>query len=215
MTITSGRTLDHVAHVYDLLSPLMLFGQEERMSRVCLAWIEPSRIRRVLDVGCGTGTLTIAMARKIAHREGSLVVGIDAAPKMIDVARCKSAGLFGNLKFDAGVAEELPYGTETFDLAVSTFFFHHINFDLKVKALNELWRVIKKDAEVVIIDVDTPTNFFGKICAWAGYYLFQQEEIRENIEGRLQEAFVCSHFGSWERLSSHQGYISVFRLIKK
>jgi len=63
--------------------------------------------------------------------------------------------------------------------------------------------------------VDVPTNLFGKICAWVGYYLFQQEEIRENIEGKLQEAFKCSRFGSWERISSHQGYISVFRLIKK
>lgn len=213
MTITSGRTLDHVAYVYDILSPLMLFGQEERMSRVCLKWLEPASVRRVLDVGCGTGTLTIAMVRKITGREGTLVVGLDAAPKMVDAARRKARGILG-LRFDVGIAEALSYEDDAFDLAVSTFFFHHINFDLKVKALNELWRVLKKNAEVVIIDVDVPTNLFGKICAWAGYYLFQQEEIRENIEGKLQLAFTCSKFGSWERISSHQGYISVFRLIK-
>ncbi len=214
MKTTSGRTLDHVAHVYDLLSPLMLFGQEERMSRVCLKWLEPLSVRRVLDVGCGTGTLTIAMASRMKGREGLRVVGLDAAPRMIEVARRK-AGAFSGLHFDVGIAEELPYEDGAFDLAVSTFFFHHINFELKVKTLNEIWRVLKKDAEVVIIDVDAPTNFFGKICAWAGYYLFHQEEIRENIEGRLQKAMMCSRFGAWERLSAHQGYISVFRLIKK
>jgi ubiquinone/menaquinone biosynthesis C-methylase UbiE len=191
----------------------MLFGQEEKMSRVCLKWLEPSSIRRVLDVGCGTGTLTIAMARKITGREDVLVVGMDAAPKMIDVASRKGRGIAG-LRFDVGIAEELPYGDEAFDLAVSTFFFHHINFDLKVKTLNEMWRTLKKNAEVVIIDVDVPTNAFGKICAWSGYYLFQQEEIRENIEGKLQKAFACSKFTSWDKISSHQGYISVFRLIK-
>ena len=79
VTITRGRTLDHAAAVYDALSPLMLFGQEERMSRACLKWLEPSSVRRVLDTGCGTGTLTISMAKKIMERQDALVVGLDAA----------------------------------------------------------------------------------------------------------------------------------------
>jgi ubiquinone/menaquinone biosynthesis C-methylase UbiE len=204
---TSGRTLDHVAEVYDILSPLMLFGMEGRLSRPCLQLLEAGSIRSVLDVGCGTGTLTIEVAKRLAGREGSRVTGMDAAPRMIDVARRKAKDL-ANIRFDIGIAEELPYASDSFDYVFSTFFFHHIEYSLKAKALNEMWRVLKKGCPAVIIDVDTPTNFFGRICAWSGYFLFQQEEIRENIEGRLRDSIDFQVF------SRHMGYISVFKMIK-
>ncbi|MBF0619611.1 MAG: class I SAM-dependent methyltransferase [Candidatus Omnitrophica bacterium] len=211
---TSGRTLDHVAHVYDLLSPLMLFGLEARMSRPCLGSLEDPSIRSVLDMGCGTGTLTIEAAEKLSGRPGSLVVGMDAAPKMIDVARRKAAGM-NNLRFDVGIAEELPYPRQSFDGAISTFFFHHIERALKEKALNELWRVLKNGRSALVIDVDVPTNIFGKICAWSGYYLFQQDEIRENIHGELRASMEASLFRGYEIVRRHQGYISVFKLNKQ
>lgn len=213
MCKTSGRTLDRVAGIYDLLSPLMTFGQEKRLSRECLGLLELKGGEKVLDVGCGTGTLTIETARRLAGTPGSLVVGMDAAPKMLAVARRKSAGL-GNVRFDEGIAEELPYGDESFDCIVSTFFFHHIGFGLKKKALGEMRRVLREKGKIVIVDVDVPVSFFGSCCAWAGYFLFQQEEIRENIEGKLREALDLSGFTGWRRVSTHQGYISVFTALR-
>lgn len=211
--LTRGRTLNHVAAVYDVLSPLMLFGQEKRMSRPCLAYLQNRRICSVLDIGCGTGTLTIEIARLLAKR-GGRVNGIDAASKMIDVASRKALGL-SNVRFDTATAETLPFPDASFDQILSTFFFHHIDLELKVRALDEAFRVLKPGGIFIIIDVDTPTNLFGKICAWSGYYLFQQEEIRENIEGKLHLAIEQSRFGSFEMLSHHQGYITVFKLTKR
>ncbi|MBF0569433.1 MAG: class I SAM-dependent methyltransferase [Candidatus Omnitrophica bacterium] len=213
LPLTRGRTLDHVAAVYDALSPVMLFGQEARLSRPCLEFLSDSRISSVLDLGCGTGTLTIEIARLLADR-GGRVSGIDAAPKMIDVALRKASHL-ANAYFDVAAAEALPFFDDSFDYVISTFFFHHIDLELKVRALDEAFRVLKPGGLFVIIDVDTPTNIFGKICAWAGYFLFQQEEIRENIEGKLRLAIGQSRFGSFEEVSHHQGYISVFKLIKE
>ncbi len=208
--LTRGRTLDHVAAVYDALSPLMLFGQEQRMARPCLQYIRESSVHAVLDVGCGTGTLTLEIAAILAQRGGT-VVGVDAAPKMIAVARRK-AGARSNVRFDVVAAEALPYGDESFDHGLSTFFFHHIDFQLKVKALDEAFRVLKPGGSFVIVDVDTPTSLFGRICAWSGYYLFKQEEIRENIEGKLRLAIEKSLFGSFKRVAHYQGYVSVFQL---
>ena len=210
--LTRGRTLDHVADVYDALSPLMLLGQEARMSRCCLSPLKDERISSVLDIGCGTGTLTVEIARLLASR-GGRVSGVDAAPKMIRVALHKARGL-ANAYFDVAAAEALPFFDASFDYVLSTFFFHHIDFDLKVRALDEAFRVLRPGGLCIIVDVDVPTNFFGKICAWAGYHLFQQEEIRENIEGKLRSAMECSRFGAFEKVSHHQGYISVFKLIK-
>ncbi|MBF0594238.1 MAG: class I SAM-dependent methyltransferase [Candidatus Omnitrophica bacterium] len=210
--LTRGRTLDHVAGVYDALSPLMLFGQERAMSRPCFKFLEDQRIRSVLDIGCGTGTLTIEIGHLLAARSGR-VSGVDAAPKMIDAAAVKARGL-SNVYFDVAAAEALPYADASFDHALSTFFFHHIDFELKLRALNEAYRVLKPGGFLVIIDVDVPTNMFGRLCAWAGYFLFQQEEIRENIEGKLRLAMEVSRFDSFEAVSHHQGYISVFKLTK-
>lgn len=210
--ITRGRTLDHVAAVYDQLSPLMLFGQEARMSRPCLDFLRSSRVSSVLDLGCGTGTLTLEIGRILAER-GGRVSGVDAAPKMIEVAVRKAAGL-ANVYFDVAAAETLPFFDASFDHVVSTFFFHHIDMGLKVRALDEVFRVLRPDGSCVIIDVDVPTNIFGKVCAWSGYYLFQQDEIRENINGKLRVAMEQSRFKSFEITAHYQGYITVFKLTK-
>ena len=118
------------------------------------------------------------------------------------------------VRFDVSAAEQLGYKDESFDLALSTFFFHHIDVELKLAALNEMWRVLKKGGKAVIVDVDTPTTLFGKICAWSGYILFHQEEIRENIEGKLREIMRQSQFGDYQFISSHLGYVSIFVLQK-
>ncbi|MEK6564487.1 MAG: methyltransferase domain-containing protein [Candidatus Omnitrophota bacterium] len=210
---TSGRTLDYAAGVYDFLSPLMTFGQEGRLGRKAIGLLGLKARNKVLDIGCGTGTLSIEIAGLMPANPDSLAVGLDAAPKMIERARQKARGL-RNIRFDVAIAESLPYPDGYFDCAVSTFFFHHINFGLKRKSLAEIWRVLKKDGELVIVDAARPYNLWGRLCAWSGYFLFKQEEIKENILGKLEEAFGLSPFRSWHKVSSHLGYVSVFKLVK-
>jgi ubiquinone/menaquinone biosynthesis C-methylase UbiE len=207
---TSGRTLDHAAPVYDLLAPLMTFGLERGYRRKSRALLQLQGHEQVLDVGCGTGTLSREIARDLDPQR-SRVVGVDAAAAMIDVARRKGAAL-ANLQFDAALAEQLPYADDSFDCAVSTFFFHHIEFSLKQKALAEMKRTVKPGGRIVIVDVDTPSNPFGALCAWSGYLLFRQEEIRENIRGRLRQAIDEAGFASVQLVSRHSGYISIFLL---
>lgn len=207
---TSGRTLDHAAPVYDLLAPLMTFGLERGYRRRARALLQLQGNEQVLDVGCGTGTLSREIARDLDPQR-SRVVGVDAAASMIKVARRKGSAL-ANLKFDAALAEQLPYDDNAFDCAVSTFFFHHIEFTLKQRALAELRRTIKPGGRIVIVDVDVPSNPFGALCAWSGYLLFRQEEIRENIQGRLREAINGAGFASVQLVSRHSGYISIFLL---
>ena len=211
--VTRGRTLDYAAPLYDWLSPLMTFGHEKRIGEKALGLLNLKGSEKIIDVGCGTGTLTIGAGRLLSAEKGGLIVGVDAASKMIQRARKKAAGM-RQIQFDVAAAERLPYDDESFDHALSTFFFHHIDAELKLKALNEMWRVLKKGGIAVIADVDTPTNLFGKICAWSGYVLFHQDEIKENIKGKLKDTMRQSRFGDFTVISRHLGYISLF-LLKK
>jgi ubiquinone/menaquinone biosynthesis C-methylase UbiE len=210
---TTGRTLDYAAPIYDWLAPLMVFGFEQRCGGLVLEQLDLQKSHRVLDVGCGTGSLTRKIAGVLDGQAGGHVDGVDAAERMLDVARRKTPeGM--PVRFEAALAEELPYPDHTFDRAVSTFFFHHIEFDLKVRALTEMWRTLKPGGVAVVVDVDIPTTWMGKVSAWSGYRLFHQEAIRENIEGRLRDAFDASPFRVWQLISHHSGYMSVFKLMR-
>ncbi|MBM4102443.1 MAG: methyltransferase domain-containing protein [Planctomycetes bacterium] len=210
---TRGRTLDYAASIYDWLSPLMTFGHEKRMGQIALELLELKGHEKIIDIGCGTGSLTIEAGRKLSAEKGGSIVGVDAAAKMIMLARKKNVEI-PQVRFDISAAEQLRYDDETFDFALSTFFFHHIDFELKKTVLNEMWRILKRGGKAVIVDIDTPTNIFGKICAWSGYILFRQEEIRENIKGKLREVMLSSKFGDFKFISSHLGYVSIFVLQK-
>jgi phosphoethanolamine N-methyltransferase len=207
---TRGRTLDHAAGLYDTLSPLVTLGREPRMHRRVVSLLALDRDNAVLDVGCATGTLTAMIARQ-CQETGGTVVGVDAAAKMIDVARRKH-GDQPNLSFAAVLAEQLPYDDGSFDRVISTFFFHHVDRELKERSLAEMHRVLRPGGFAIVVDVDVPTHWFGKLCAYSGYILFRQPEIRENIEGVLREAFDASAFASWRQVDHQLGYVSTFVL---
>lgn len=208
---TRGRTLDHAASVYDLLAPVMTLGLEGRYRKRAIELLQLRGDEKVLDIGCGTGILTRQLAKVLDGSIDEQAIGIDAAAKMIAVAQRKAAGL-ANLRFETALAEKLPFADASFDAAVSTFFYHHIDRDLKNSSLAELRRVLKPGGRAVIVDVDTPSNLFGKLCAWSGYWLFRQEEIRENIEGQLVEALNGAGFSLIRKISHHAGHISIFYL---
>jgi ubiquinone/menaquinone biosynthesis C-methylase UbiE len=208
---TRGRTLDHAASVYDLLAPVMTLGLEGRYRKRAIELLQLRGDEKVLDIGCGTGILTRQLAKVLDGSIDEQAIGIDAAAKMIAVAQRKAAGL-ANLRFETALAEKLPFADASFDAAVSTFFYHHIDRDLKNSSLAELRRVLKPGGRAVIVDVDTPSNLFGKLCAWSGYWLFRQEEIRENIEGQLVEALNGAGFSLVQKVSHHAGHISIFYL---
>ena len=211
---TAGITLDHAAPLYDWLAPLMTLGSEHRLHKQVVARLALDRPADVLDIGCGTGTLTRQIYDALPADTLRRVCGVDAAEAMIAVAN-KKAGPRPGLEFAAALAEDLPYPDASFDRALSTFFFHHLNYDLKVKALAEIWRVLRPGGQAAILDVDIPYTRFGALCAWSGYYLFRQPEIAENIHGRLRDALQKSPWHDrWSIPSRHSGYLSLFTMVK-
>ena len=137
---------------YDRLNWLHFFGQENafRERTVDLAAVEDGQ--SVLDVGCGTGNLTIA-ARVRAGAAGE-VSGIDGAPEMIREAERKATAAEFDIRYEVGLIEKIPYPEDSFDVVLSSLMLHHLPRDLKRQGVAEVARVLKPAGRFVAVDVD-------------------------------------------------------------
>jgi demethylmenaquinone methyltransferase/2-methoxy-6-polyprenyl-1,4-benzoquinol methylase/phosphoethanolamine N-methyltransferase len=152
---TKGSTI-HRASEYDLFTSLFGFGANSRNSRTVIELAGVKAGDRVLDVACGTGNLTLAAQRYAG--EAGRVWGIDASPEMIEVARKKAARSGLPLQFEVRLAEDLGFPESTFDVVISRLAFHHLPDDLKLRALDEIFRVLKPGGTLLIADFTRPTH---------------------------------------------------------
>jgi len=173
---------------YRFLTPFYDFIQKYvvRDIRYKSLLIEQANIQpghKVLDLGCGTGTLAI-MTKK-AQPETD-VTGLDADPDMLKVARYKSDLEAASVKFDVGFTNDLPYPDESFDRVLSSIMIHHLKTPDKEKTAHEVFRVLKPGGELHIIDFGKPVTWYGKLL---GPFLHGFEEANDNIEGNLPKIF--------------------------
>ncbi len=152
---TTGKTI-HWAGEYDLFSRFMGMGVNARNSRMVveLAGIKPGE--SVLDVACGTGSLTLTAAHYAGPR--GQVYGIDASPEMIEVAKKKAARAGAPVTFRVELAEKLLFPDATFDVIISRLAIHHLPDDLKPRAFAEMLRVLKPGGRVLLADFVQPSN---------------------------------------------------------
>lgn len=142
------------ARYYDLLAGLLTLGRERafRERIVELAEVRPGD--RVLDVGCGTGTLAIAMKRRVGR--SGVVCGIDASPEMIARARRKAAKARVDVSFDVAIVEALPFGDASFDVVTSTLMLHHLPMPVRQQCVREIRRVLKPGGRLLTADFARP-----------------------------------------------------------
>jgi len=102
--------------------------------------------QRALDVACGTGALTVAVAERVLP--GGAALGLDANPQMLAVARRKRA----DIEWHEGRAEALPFDDASFDAVLSQF--GMMFFDNPVAALREMQRVLRPRGRLVVAVCD-------------------------------------------------------------
>jgi ubiquinone/menaquinone biosynthesis C-methylase UbiE len=109
---------------------------------------------RVLDLGCGAGHVSFALAQGGARR----VTAYDPSPEMLEVVVQAAAGrgLEETIDTCAGAAEALPFDADTFDLVVTRYSAHH--WASVPRALAECSRVISPGGRLVVIDVIAPES---------------------------------------------------------
>jgi ubiquinone/menaquinone biosynthesis C-methylase UbiE len=153
--VTTGVTI-HWASQYDLFTSLMGLGVNRPNSRMV---VELARIKagdKVLDVGCGSGNLTLTA--KVTAGSSGAVYGIDASPEMIEVARNKARKSGSEAAFDIGLIEKLAFPDASFDVVISRLVIHHLPDDLKRQGFAEIFRVLKPGGNLLIADFNPPAN---------------------------------------------------------
>ncbi len=156
--------------------------RETAFKKALVARLAPRQGERILDVGCGTGTLAIAIARAAP---GAEVVGIDADDSMLARARAKQTRSGTSVQWHPGFAQDLPFGDGEFDAVVSSLFFHHLLRPGKRAALAEIARVIRPGGRVLIADWGRPANPAYRALFLAVQLLDGFATTRDSVEGAL------------------------------
>ena len=143
----SKRSFDKWAEKYDeTFLDYILFGRVQRRVAGLLGNLNH---KAVLDVGCGTASMLVKLAKK---NPGSCFIGIDLSEEMIKKARKKSVGL-KNLEFKVSEVSKLNYPKDSFDYITSTISFHH--WPEQEKALEKLRGFLKPGGKLIIADLST------------------------------------------------------------
>lgn len=163
-----------------LYDPLLKRGMKEETFKRYL--IENSHLiagQKVLDLGCGTGTLTIQIKRFLPEID---LFGLDGDPGVLQIAREKAAGLGVGIHWEEGLAYDLPYPNASFDRVVSSLMIHHLTAPKKLKAFQEVFRVLKPGGEFHLLDFAKPTSLGMKLISIPMAFM---EEAGDNIHGLL------------------------------
>lgn len=156
---TEGRLI-RWASFYDGFANIITLGRISWLRRMTIdqALLEPGE--NILDVGCGTGSVTIPAKMKVGER--GRAAGIDPAPEMITVARQKASRARLEIDFRVGVIEALPFPDGTFDVVTSSLMMHHLPENLQIKGLSEIRRVLKPGGRLLIADMMRPDTSLWK-----------------------------------------------------
>lgn len=152
--------------------------------------LSPCPGQRILDLGCGSGTLAIEIGRREPQAR---VTGLDADPQILKRARAK-AGSGTSIAFDVGFSNDLPYADSTFDAVVSTLFFHHLSPGARRKTAAELARVLKPRGRLHVADWDRPASPLMRVLSLSIRLLDGFEPTRDNFAGRLPGILEGSGF---------------------
>ena len=179
--------------LYDPLVSLMGFDRARR-DLISGANIEPDH--RILDLGCGTGSLVVNLKRQYVSAQ---VVGLDPDPKALRRARTKAVRAAVSVQLDLGLADQLPYKDDSFDHVFSSFMFHHLNELEREKMLVEVLRVLKPGCSFHLVDFiidDASSGFMDRLFR-------AHAQMKANSEERILA--LMGHVGFTNRIKVKEG----------
>jgi SAM-dependent methyltransferase len=193
MATAHARPKDYVpAFGYDFLLPLYdplqrWVLREETFKKRLIREAAIGDDHRVLDLGCGTATLSMFI--KQLHPRAS-VVGLDGDAKALARAEHKARAAGLDLHFDEGLSYALPYADGSFDRVLSSLMLHHLTHEQKLRTLGEVLRVLVPGGSLHVVDIGPPASRLGRLLAHVAHH---GERRRDSVEGLLAD--LCREAG--------------------
>jgi ubiquinone/menaquinone biosynthesis C-methylase UbiE len=164
---------------YDSYMRNITLGREPllRETTVKTARVKPGDT--VLEVGCGTGSLSLA-AKRQAGPTGK-VFGIDPLPGMIEVSKMKADKANEEINFQLGSIDNIPFPQDQFDVVLCSFMIFHISAATRKKGIAEIHRVLKPNGRLFVLDLALPTQPIQRAIAKTLLGFMVEQELEELI----------------------------------
>jgi ubiquinone/menaquinone biosynthesis C-methylase UbiE len=169
----AGR--DFLLPLYDPLCRL-LGAQRVRERLLDEAALQPGE--RVLDLGCGTGALSLLVAKR---HPGISLVALDPDQKALARARAKAAR-GGAIEWRHGYGDAIPFPDRSFDRVLSSLVLHHLTRDEKRGTLRDVCRVLKPGGRVHVLDFGPPRRLFERALT---ALIHHDARVQDNLRGAL------------------------------
>lgn len=193
---------DWALPLYDTITRLIGADAAKRMLLEQAA-LRPSH--HVLDIGCGTGTLALLIKRIYPDVE---VVGLDPDPKALARARKKVDRAGFAVRFGQGFSDEMPYPEASFDRVFSSFMFHHLREEDRVKTLSNVRRVLVPGGSLHLLDMERPE---ADARGWWAGMLRSNPHLKDNSPGRVLELMGQAGFADAKLVAEGKIFFGLMR----
>lgn len=176
-TYIPALSFDRLTPLYDPVLSWVFQEAQFKQALVNQANIQPGQ--RVLDLGCGTGTLMLLI--KQAHPTAD-VMGVDGDVTVLTLARTKAQKTGRPLLLHAAMAFALPYPDQVFDCVLTSLVLHHLTTDNKQRTLHEVYRVLQPGGAFYVLDFGKPHTTLASVIS---LIVRNFERVADNIQGLL------------------------------
>ena len=153
----------------------------------------------VVDLGSGTGSLALLMKSSCPEVR---VIGVDADPQVIHIAKAKSERQGADIEFVESFAEAAPIEAATADRVTSTLLLHHLDRSTKLATLEKARSMLKSDGEFHLVDWTKPRGLFTAVGFSLVRLLDGFEPTRANARGELELLMAEAGFEHVERMGT-------------
>lgn len=173
---------------YDAVVNITTFARDRAWKKAILDLI-PSGNYKVLDLACGTGILSFAIARKVSH-----VVGIDIIEDSIRLAREKAFfNKVRNTSFYVSAAEAIPHADREFDIITTSYLPKYCDID---QVISEVSRVLKHNGMLIMHDFTYPNvavmkglwNSYFKVLRLAGVFVPSWRAVFNELDSMIKRS---------------------------
>ncbi|MGH7787028.1 MAG: class I SAM-dependent methyltransferase [Candidatus Binatia bacterium] len=199
---------DWLLPFYDPITKVM-GGESLHRQLIDQAQLQPGQ--RVLEIGCGTGSLTTLVKRLCPAVD---VVGLDPDPKALDRARRKAERYRVSIALDRGFSDALHYPDASYDRVLSALMFHHLDRDEKMQSLSEVRRVLKPNGSLHLLDFGGTGD---RSDGFLAHLLHRSEHLRDSTGEAVLSLMRAAGFADATEVAQQRtifGRIACYRAVK-